>query len=67
MPNSSSQMIPARRLSMVQEETGAPSEDATCVWMVADEGVGCTRAFVTMRRGLLDNYFAEGVLSLIFV
>ncbi|KFM68802.1 hypothetical protein X975_05742, partial [Stegodyphus mimosarum] len=38
----------ARRLRMVREDTGAPSEGATCVWMAADEAVGCTRAFLTM-------------------
>ncbi|PRD34191.1 UNVERIFIED_CONTAM: hypothetical protein NCL1_15354 [Trichonephila clavipes] len=38
----------ARRLRMVREDTGAPSEGATCAWMTADEAVGCTRAFLTM-------------------
>ncbi|GFU51012.1 uncharacterized protein TNCV_4462041 [Trichonephila clavipes] len=38
----------ARRLRKVQEDTGAPSEGATCAWMAADEAVGCTRAFLTM-------------------
>ncbi|GFW90086.1 uncharacterized protein TNCV_3485381 [Trichonephila clavipes] len=37
-----------RRLRMVRKDTGAPSEGATCAWMVADEAVGCTRAFLTM-------------------
>ncbi|GFS66376.1 uncharacterized protein TNCV_3856471 [Trichonephila clavipes] len=36
------------RLRMVREDTGAPKEDATYAWMVADEAVGCTRAFLTM-------------------
>ncbi|GFX32838.1 uncharacterized protein TNCV_889741 [Trichonephila clavipes] len=38
----------ARRIRMVREDTGARSEGATCAWMVADEAVGCTRAFLTM-------------------
>ncbi|GFX36941.1 uncharacterized protein TNCV_1174431 [Trichonephila clavipes] len=38
----------ARRLRMVREDTGAPSEDATCAWMAADEAIGCMRAFLTM-------------------
>ncbi|GFY48646.1 uncharacterized protein TNIN_192381 [Trichonephila inaurata madagascariensis] len=40
----------ASRLRMVREDTGAPSEDATCAWMAADEAVGCTREFLTMWR-----------------
>ncbi|GFW57011.1 uncharacterized protein TNCV_3472941 [Trichonephila clavipes] len=40
----------ARRLRMVREDTGAPSEGATCSWIVADEAVGCTRTFLTMCR-----------------
>ncbi|GFU47435.1 sodium-dependent dopamine transporter [Trichonephila clavipes] len=40
----------ARRLRMVREDTGAPSEGATCAWMMADEAVGCTRAFLMMWR-----------------
>ncbi|GFV73520.1 uncharacterized protein TNCV_1775481 [Trichonephila clavipes] len=40
----------ARRLRMVREDTGALCEGATCDWMVADEAVGCTRAFLTMWR-----------------
>ncbi|GFU59628.1 uncharacterized protein TNCV_3185991 [Trichonephila clavipes] len=39
---------PARRLRMVREDTGAPSEGATCVWMADDKAVGCTLAFLTM-------------------
>ncbi|GFU88697.1 uncharacterized protein TNCV_4443741 [Trichonephila clavipes] len=35
---------------MVREDTGAPNEDATCVWMAADEAVGCTSALITMWR-----------------
>ncbi|GFW90091.1 uncharacterized protein TNCV_3485431 [Trichonephila clavipes] len=35
---------------MVREDTGAISKGATCAWMVADEIVGCTRAFLTMWR-----------------
>ncbi|GFU89370.1 uncharacterized protein TNCV_1783521 [Trichonephila clavipes] len=40
----------ARHLRMVREDTGDPSEGATCAWMVADEAVGCIRAFLTMWR-----------------
>ncbi|GFT28234.1 uncharacterized protein TNCV_645721 [Trichonephila clavipes] len=39
-----------RHLRMVREDTGAPSEGATCAWMAADEAVSCTRAFLTMWR-----------------
>ncbi|GFY41565.1 uncharacterized protein TNIN_378931 [Trichonephila inaurata madagascariensis] len=35
-------------LRMVRVDTGAPSEGVTCAWMVAEEAVGCTRAFLTM-------------------
>ncbi|GFU69593.1 uncharacterized protein TNCV_1351521 [Trichonephila clavipes] len=38
----------ARRLRMVREDTGAPTECATCVWMVVEKAVGFTRAFLTM-------------------
>ncbi|GFW06016.1 uncharacterized protein TNCV_4478101 [Trichonephila clavipes] len=40
----------ARRLRMVREDTGAPSQGATCAWMAAVEAVGCTRAFLTLWR-----------------
>ncbi|GFS62627.1 uncharacterized protein TNCV_3736931 [Trichonephila clavipes] len=40
----------ARRLHMVREHTGDPSESATCAWMAADEVVVCTRVFLTMWR-----------------
>ncbi|GFU78617.1 uncharacterized protein TNCV_2302281 [Trichonephila clavipes] len=40
----------ASRLRMVQQDTGAPNEGATCAWMAADEAVDCTRAFLTMWR-----------------
>ncbi|GFX98748.1 uncharacterized protein TNCV_1503261 [Trichonephila clavipes] len=40
----------ARRLRMVREDTGTPSEGATCAWMATDEAVGCKRAFLTMWR-----------------
>ncbi|GFX08250.1 uncharacterized protein TNCV_3267401 [Trichonephila clavipes] len=40
----------ARRLRMVREDTGAPSEGATCSRMAADEAVGFTSAFLTMWR-----------------
>ncbi|GFS53391.1 uncharacterized protein TNCV_1327281 [Trichonephila clavipes] len=39
----------AKRLRMVRKDTGAPSEGATCAWMVY-EAAGCTRAFFTMWR-----------------
>ncbi|GFT85824.1 uncharacterized protein TNCV_4027561 [Trichonephila clavipes] len=35
---------------MVREDTGALTKGATCAWMVTDEAVGCTRAFLTMGR-----------------
>ncbi|GFU06452.1 uncharacterized protein TNCV_351091 [Trichonephila clavipes] len=38
----------ARSLHVVREDTGDPREGGTCVWMAADEAVGCTRAFLTM-------------------
>ncbi|GFT49636.1 uncharacterized protein TNCV_3367791 [Trichonephila clavipes] len=40
----------ARRLQMVQEDIEVPNEGATCAWMVVDEVVDCTRAFLTMWR-----------------
>ncbi|GFY11568.1 uncharacterized protein TNCV_4230371 [Trichonephila clavipes] len=42
----------ARRLRMVREDTGAPSEDSACACRVADEAVGCTQTFLTMWRYL---------------
>ncbi|GFW82284.1 uncharacterized protein TNCV_3817651 [Trichonephila clavipes] len=33
----------AKRLGMVREDTGAPSQGTTCDWMAADEADGCTR------------------------
>ncbi|GFT36277.1 uncharacterized protein TNCV_3464501 [Trichonephila clavipes] len=39
-----------RHFRMVREDTGAPKEGAICAWMAANEAVGCTRAFLTMRR-----------------
>ncbi|GFX90650.1 uncharacterized protein TNCV_3194681 [Trichonephila clavipes] len=39
-----------RHLRMVRENTGAPSEGATCAWMGVDEAVGYTRAFLMMWR-----------------
>ncbi|GFV09777.1 uncharacterized protein TNCV_2598321 [Trichonephila clavipes] len=39
----------ARHFRMVREDTGSPTEDTICAWMAADEAVGCTRAFITMR------------------
>ncbi|GFU09244.1 uncharacterized protein TNCV_1122431 [Trichonephila clavipes] len=38
----------ARCLRMVQEDTGTPSEGATCAWIAVGEAVGCKRAFLTM-------------------
>ncbi|GFY21573.1 uncharacterized protein TNCV_1167181 [Trichonephila clavipes] len=40
----------ARRIHMVREDTGAPIEGVTCAWMTVAKAVGCTRAFLTMRR-----------------
>ncbi|GFV67253.1 uncharacterized protein TNCV_3670081 [Trichonephila clavipes] len=40
----------ARRFLMVQEDTGAPNEGAACVWIAANEAVGCTHVFLTMWR-----------------
>ncbi|GFU89838.1 hypothetical protein TNCV_4742791 [Trichonephila clavipes] len=42
----------ARCDCMVREDTCTPIKDATCAWMVADEAVGCTRAF-SKTGGLL--------------
>ncbi|GFS52448.1 uncharacterized protein TNCV_4851321 [Trichonephila clavipes] len=39
----------ALRLHIVGEDTEALSEGATCAWRAADEAVGCTRTFLTMR------------------
>ncbi|GFX23835.1 uncharacterized protein TNCV_1788661 [Trichonephila clavipes] len=41
-------VLSARRLHTVREDTWAPSEGTTCAWMAADEAVGCARAFLTM-------------------
>ncbi|GFS69823.1 uncharacterized protein TNCV_3101411 [Trichonephila clavipes] len=38
------------RLRMDREDSGVLSEGAASVWVVADEAVGCTRAFLTMWR-----------------
>ncbi|GFU18880.1 uncharacterized protein TNCV_1086091 [Trichonephila clavipes] len=38
---------------MVREDTGVPSEGATCAWMAANEAVGCARTFLTMWRSSL--------------
>ncbi|GFY32240.1 uncharacterized protein TNCV_3557481 [Trichonephila clavipes] len=51
----------ANCLRLDREDRGAPCEGAICAWMVTDETVGCTRAFLTMWRPV------EGVLSLVFV
>ncbi|GFT67163.1 uncharacterized protein TNCV_783171 [Trichonephila clavipes] len=40
----------ARRLHMVREDTGDPSEGATCAWMATEEAVDYTSAFLTIRR-----------------
>ncbi|GFW37253.1 uncharacterized protein TNCV_5021511 [Trichonephila clavipes] len=37
-----------RRLRMFGEDTWAPSEGATCAWMMADEAVRCTHSILTM-------------------
>ncbi|GFT54312.1 transposable element Tcb2 transposase [Trichonephila clavipes] len=34
---------------MVREDTGAPSEGATCTWMAAYEAVGCIHVVLAMR------------------
>ncbi|GFX77556.1 uncharacterized protein TNCV_4026061 [Trichonephila clavipes] len=39
----------ARLFRMVREDTGAPSEGATCALMATDKAVGCIRAFLRMR------------------
>ncbi|GFU70267.1 uncharacterized protein TNCV_904091 [Trichonephila clavipes] len=39
-----------RHLRLIREDTGVPSEGATCAWMAADEAVGCTCLFLTMCR-----------------
>ncbi|GFW94412.1 uncharacterized protein TNCV_2701331 [Trichonephila clavipes] len=56
----------ARCLRMVRKDTGAPSEGATCAWVAADEAVGCMRAFLKWG-GFLDDWFVEGVLSMVYV
>ncbi|GFW66464.1 uncharacterized protein TNCV_3309831 [Trichonephila clavipes] len=38
----------ARRLRMVQEDTGTPIENTACAWMAVNEAVGYTRTFLTM-------------------
>ncbi|GFW93316.1 uncharacterized protein TNCV_2604341 [Trichonephila clavipes] len=38
----------ARRLRMVREDSGLPSEGVTCAWMATDETGGYTRAFLTI-------------------
>ncbi|GFX49772.1 uncharacterized protein TNCV_3073251 [Trichonephila clavipes] len=46
----------ARRLRMVREDTGAPSEGATCAWMAADEAADSRRIvkfFQSAPRGHL--------------
>ncbi|GFV82039.1 uncharacterized protein TNCV_3152371 [Trichonephila clavipes] len=40
----------AKRLRMVREDTGAPSEGSTFTWIATDDAVSCTRAFRTMWR-----------------
>ncbi|GFX41604.1 uncharacterized protein TNCV_3110001 [Trichonephila clavipes] len=40
----------ARCPYMVLEDTGSPSEGASCAWMAAEEAVGYTRAFLIMWR-----------------
>ncbi|GFT03872.1 uncharacterized protein TNCV_1730581 [Trichonephila clavipes] len=38
----------ARRIRMVQEDTGGPSEGAAYAWMATKEAVGCMHAFIMM-------------------
>ncbi|GFW85841.1 DUF4817 domain-containing protein [Trichonephila clavipes] len=45
-----------RRLRMVREDTGAPSEGATCAWLAADEDVGCTRVFLTICQVIYSQF-----------
>ncbi|GFT25880.1 uncharacterized protein TNCV_1518391 [Trichonephila clavipes] len=40
----------ARCLRMAREDTGRPSEGATCAWMAATSAFGCPCAFLTMWR-----------------
>ncbi|GFT42025.1 uncharacterized protein TNCV_1668421 [Trichonephila clavipes] len=54
----------ARPLRMVREDTGGPDEDATFVFITADEAVG--RVHSLRCDGLLHDWFAE-VLCLFFV
>ncbi|GFW01293.1 hypothetical protein TNCV_5029481 [Trichonephila clavipes] len=53
-----------RRLRMVQEDIGAPSEGATCAWMAANKAVG---VHFLRCGGLLDHWSVEGLLSLVFM
>ncbi|GFU75817.1 uncharacterized protein TNCV_1652771 [Trichonephila clavipes] len=45
---------------MVREVTGTPSEGATCAWMVADEAVGCARAFIQIQKNI-SKFLYENV------
>ncbi|GFX69211.1 uncharacterized protein TNCV_3563871 [Trichonephila clavipes] len=56
----------AKRLRMVQENTGASSEGATCARMVADEQLD-VRVHSLRYGGLLDDWYVECVLSLVFM
>ncbi|PRD25307.1 UNVERIFIED_CONTAM: hypothetical protein NCL1_41289 [Trichonephila clavipes] len=56
----------ARCLRMVREDIGAPSEGATCAWMVVNEAVSCARVFLRWG-GLLNDCSVESVLNLVLV
>ncbi|GFX27241.1 e3 ubiquitin-protein ligase RNF13 [Trichonephila clavipes] len=53
------------RLRMVREDTGAPSEGATCGWRPMKQLA--VRVHFLRCGGLLDDWSVEGVLSLVFV
>ncbi|GFT70689.1 uncharacterized protein NPIL_301691 [Nephila pilipes] len=56
----------ARCLRMVREDTGAPSEGATCPGWGPMKQLAVHVHFLRCG-GLLDNWSVEGVLSLVFV
>ncbi|GFV79673.1 hypothetical protein TNCV_1724981 [Trichonephila clavipes] len=53
----------ASNLRMVQEDTGDPNEGATCTWIVQL----VERVLFLRCGGLLDDWFVESALSLVFV
>ncbi|GFT63674.1 hypothetical protein TNCV_871031 [Trichonephila clavipes] len=52
----------ARHFGMFREDTGVPNGDATCAWMAAD-----VRGHFLRCGDLLNDWFVEGVLRLVFV